>query len=144
MEPEPTPRAARTRAALAALLALATFALYARVAGHQLLHFDDDRYLTANPVVAAGLTADGVRWATDLGPDDYNLPGYFDTKKGTASPRWKYYRLNNRSHNTLTPGDALHFPEFVPVSRGRDAAPSSRGRPAKAYLRMPSRAMMRW
>lgn len=53
------------------------------------------------------LDADGVRWATDLGPDDYNLPGYFDTKKGTASPRWKYYRLNNRSHNTLTPGDAL-------------------------------------
>lgn len=53
------------------------------------------------------LDSDGVRWATDLGPDDYNLPGYFDTKKGTAGPRWKYYRLNNRSHNTLTPGDAL-------------------------------------
>lgn len=53
------------------------------------------------------LDADGLRWATDLGPDDYNLPGYFDTKKGTASPRWKYYRLNNRSNNTLTPGDAL-------------------------------------
>ena len=53
------------------------------------------------------LDADGVRWAGDLGPDDYNLPGYFDTKKGTASPRWKYYRLNNHSHNTLTPGDAL-------------------------------------
>ena len=35
-------------------------------------------------------------------------------------------------------------PEFVPVSRGRNAAPSSRGRPAQAYLRMPSRAMMRW
>jgi tetratricopeptide (TPR) repeat protein len=55
--------ARRSRAALAALLALATFALYARVAGHQFLHFDDDQYLTANPVVAAGWTAAGVRWA---------------------------------------------------------------------------------
>jgi hypothetical protein len=53
------------------------------------------------------LDADGIRWATELGTDDYNLPGYFDTKKGTAGPRWKYYRLNNRSHNTLTPADAL-------------------------------------
>ncbi|MCX6955192.1 MAG: heparinase II/III family protein [Verrucomicrobia bacterium] len=53
------------------------------------------------------LDADGVRWAADLGPDDYNLPGYFDHKAGTKAPRWKYYRLNNRSHNTLTPGDAL-------------------------------------
>ena len=47
------------------------------------------------------LDADGVRWAQDLGPDDYNLPAYFGAK------RWSYYRLNNRSHNTLTPGDAL-------------------------------------
>ncbi len=49
------------------------------------------------------LDADGVRWITDLGPDDYNLPGYFDSK----APRWRYYRLNNFSHNTLTPGGAL-------------------------------------
>jgi Heparinase II/III-like protein len=53
------------------------------------------------------LDADGVRWAEDLGPDDYNLPGYFGAK------RWTYYRLNNRSHNTLTPGDALQNPKAV-------------------------------
>ncbi len=54
------------------------------------------------------LDADGVRWATDLGPDDYNLPGYFNFKPGARpAPRWTYYRLNNRSHNTLTPADAL-------------------------------------
>jgi hypothetical protein len=51
------------------------------------------------------LDADGVRWAQDLGPDDYNLPAYFGAK------RWSYYRLNNRSHNTLTPGDALQDPK---------------------------------
>jgi hypothetical protein len=47
------------------------------------------------------LDADGVRWASDLGPDDYDLPGYFGDR------RWTYYRLNNRSHNTLTPADRL-------------------------------------
>jgi len=51
------------------------------------------------------LDADGVRWAQDLGPDDYNLPKYFESKEGGL--RWTYYRLNNFSHNTLTPGTAL-------------------------------------
>lgn len=53
------------------------------------------------------LDADGVRWAQDLGPDDYNLPAYF------GANRWTYYRLNNRSHNTLTPGDALQSVKAV-------------------------------
>ncbi len=51
------------------------------------------------------LDADGVRWAQDLGPDDYNLPAYFGAK------RWTYFRLNNFSHNTLTPGSALQAPK---------------------------------
>ena len=41
----------------------------------------------------------GVRWAVDLGGDDYDLPGYWDS--GAEGERWKYYRLNNWSHNTL-------------------------------------------
>ena len=40
--------------------------------------------------------ADGVRWALDLGGDDYNLPGYF------GGQRWTYYRLRTEGHNTLT------------------------------------------
>jgi hypothetical protein len=51
------------------------------------------------------LDADGVRWATDLGPDNYNLPGYFHAQ------RWSYFRLTNFSHNTLTPGTALQAPK---------------------------------
>ncbi len=39
----------------------------------------------------------GVRWARDLGSDNYNLPGYWDRKKG--GKRWSYYRLNSASHN---------------------------------------------
>ncbi|MFO8013018.1 MAG: heparinase II/III family protein [Phycisphaerae bacterium] len=41
------------------------------------------------------LDALGVRWAVDLGSDNYNLPGYFGGK------RWTYYRLRTESHNTL-------------------------------------------
>ena len=41
------------------------------------------------------LDALGVRWAEDLGRDDYNLPGYFGKK------RWTYFRLRTESHNTL-------------------------------------------
>lgn len=45
------------------------------------------------------LDALGERWALDLPPDDYNLPGYFDIKK---QQRWTYYRLRTEGHNTLT------------------------------------------
>ncbi|MFA5110268.1 MAG: heparinase II/III family protein, partial [Desulfobaccales bacterium] len=41
------------------------------------------------------LEADGVRWALDLGPDDYDLTGYF------GQNRWDYYRLRAEGHNTL-------------------------------------------
>jgi hypothetical protein len=54
------------------------------------------------------MDADGQRWAMDLGPDNvgaqYTLPGYFETKNGK---RWTYFRTNNHSHNTVTPGDVL-------------------------------------
>lgn len=43
------------------------------------------------------LDADGVRWASDLGPDDYDLPYYFVYAK-----RWDYYRVSTTGHNTLT------------------------------------------
>lgn len=53
------------------------------------------------------LDADGVRWATDLGRDDYTMPGYFEV----GGRRWSYFRLNNRSHNTVTPSDQLQDPK---------------------------------
>jgi hypothetical protein len=40
----------------------------------------------------------GVRWARDLGSDDYNLPDYF-TGGTQTSTRWTYFRLNSFSHN---------------------------------------------
>jgi len=44
----------------------------------------------------------GVRWARDLGSDDYNMAGYWDGKRGGR--RWSYYRLNSASHNVIMLG----------------------------------------
>ena len=53
----------------------------------------------------------GVRWASDLGAQNY----YSIMSKGWAlfnrkqdSDRWRVYRVNNFSHNTLTLGGKLH------------------------------------
>ena len=42
------------------------------------------------------MDAEGVRWATELGSDDYNMEGYF-----SDSLRWSYYRLRAEGQNTL-------------------------------------------
>lgn len=42
------------------------------------------------------LDADGVRWAMDLGPDDYGLPDYFKPQM-----RSRYYRTSTIGHNTI-------------------------------------------
>jgi len=47
------------------------------------------------------LDAGGVRWAIDLGSDNYNMPGYF------GGNRWKYFRMTNHSHNTLVIGEKI-------------------------------------
>ena len=41
------------------------------------------------------MEAQGVRWALDLGSDNYNLPGYF------GKQRFDYWRLKSESHNVL-------------------------------------------
>jgi hypothetical protein len=41
------------------------------------------------------LDAGGVRWASDLGPEDYDLPGYFGARRNS------YYRVRTEAHNTL-------------------------------------------
>ncbi len=46
------------------------------------------------------LEAFGERWASDLGPDDYDLPGYWEMTEGGR--RWDYFRLGSLSHNVVT------------------------------------------
>jgi hypothetical protein len=55
--------------------------------------------------------AKGVRWARDLGAQDYHSLEskgikLFDMKQ--QSDRWKVFRTNNRSHNVLTINHQLH------------------------------------
>ena len=63
------------------------------------------------------LDALGVRWARDLGSDNYNLPNYWDRKRG--GKRWSYYRLNSKSHNVPLLGgedqDPLAKSSFIKV-----------------------------
>jgi len=47
------------------VLALGTFALYSPVAGFSFVDFDDDEYVTDNPITQAGLTWKGFKWAFD-------------------------------------------------------------------------------
>lgn len=53
------------------------------------------------------LEAGGVRWAKDLGSDDYNLPGYWTM--GVGGKRWTYYRLNSFSHNVPLLGNKNQY-----------------------------------
>lgn len=52
--------------------------------------------------------AHGTRWIHDLGGDNYNMPAYFGRK------RFTYYRLQNRSHNTLEIGGRLQNADSKP------------------------------
>jgi hypothetical protein len=56
----------------------------------------DHAHLDAGSFV---VEAKGVRWAVDLGPDDYDLPGY--SHDDGDEQRWTYYRLRAEGHNTL-------------------------------------------
>ena len=72
------------------------------------------------------LDALGVQWATELGSDDYNMPGYFsrvvDGKYPLNAQRWKFYRMRAEGQNTLVidpdtladqdPGAAAKIVEF--------------------------------
>lgn len=53
------------------------------------------------------LDAGGVRWAKDLGSDDYNLDGYW--AMGVNGKRWSYYRLNSFSHNVPLLGNKNQY-----------------------------------
>ena len=47
----------------ASLLLAVVFTLYAGVGRNAFVNYDDDHYVTANPMVSRGLTSDGLRWA---------------------------------------------------------------------------------
>jgi hypothetical protein len=81
-------------------------ALYLACKGGQVDH--GHAHLDAGSFV---LDANGVRWAVDLGAQSYHSlesKGIELWDRGQNADRWDVFRLNNRSHNTLTIDDALH------------------------------------
>jgi hypothetical protein len=62
------------------------------------------------------LDALGQRWALDLGADDYNLPGYWET--GIEGPRWNYCRLRAEGHNTIVVNPSSR-PDQNPQSKAK-------------------------
>ncbi|WP_404477981.1 heparinase II/III family protein [Novosphingobium sp. BL-52-GroH] len=48
------------------------------------------------------LEGQGVRWASDLGTDSYQLPGYFDGKTPSGA-RYRIFRINTASHSAMMP-----------------------------------------
>ena len=65
------------------------------------------------------MEADGVRWAMDLGMQDYNSleeKGVKIWDKGQDAQRWQVYRYNNFVHNTLTVNNGLQLVEaYAPI-----------------------------
>ncbi|WP_322410836.1 DNRLRE domain-containing protein [Microbacterium invictum] len=55
----------------------------------------------------------GVRWASDLGVDDYNVPGYFD--RGPEGQRWTYYRKRAEGQNTVVVNPSKSAGQLVPA-----------------------------
>lgn len=65
------------------------------------------------------MESDGIRWALDLGMRDYQSlesKGFDIWNMEQESFRWKVFRYNNMSHNTLTVNDKLHIADAsVPI-----------------------------
>ncbi|MDP5241038.1 heparinase II/III family protein [Uliginosibacterium sp. 31-16] len=78
------------------------FAIKGGGAAHNHAHMDGGSFI---------LDLDGVRWAKDLGMQDYNSlesRGIDLWNMKQASPRWQVFRLGNAAHNTLSIDDSLH------------------------------------
>jgi uncharacterized protein YjdB len=59
----------------------------------------DDTLLSHHDLDSGSFVFDGlgIRWASDLGNESYNLPGFWDYKH----TRWTYYRKTTEGHNTI-------------------------------------------
>lgn len=68
--------------------------------------------------------AGGVRWAEDLGLQDYESLERLGVRLWDGKPggqRWQIFRLNNHSHNTLTIEGGLHRPDALATFARADA-----------------------
>ena len=61
----------------------------------------------------------GTRWVSELGADNYGLPGYF------GGGRFQWYRKNSRGHNTLQFNGSIHDSRGCVAGTGDASAPAS-------------------
>jgi hypothetical protein len=61
----------------------------------------------------------GTRWVSELGADNYGLPGYF------GGQRYGYYRKSSRGHNTLQFNGSIHDSHACVAGTGDASAPAS-------------------
>lgn len=74
------------------------------------------------------LDTDGVRWAYDIGPESYHGIESRNMRLWSSaqdSDRWRIFRLNNFSHNTLVIDDQLQRAKGVATVRSFTAGPDS-------------------
>ncbi|MDR1172169.1 MAG: heparinase II/III family protein [Bacteroidales bacterium] len=72
------------------------------------------------------MDADGVRWASDFGAENYNsleTKGVDLWNSSQNSQRWQVFRYNNRAHNTLTVDDQLHVVKGYANIRSASSSP---------------------
>jgi len=62
----------------------------------------------------------GLRWAADLGSDNYGLPGFWDKDLGGA--RWRLYRNRAEGHNTLVINPGAAHEDQYPMAKGKMVA----------------------
>jgi len=79
-------------------LTVATLAVYWQVTSHDFLIYDDDKYVTQNPIVRAGVTCQGLRWAfTETYEGNWHpvtwLSHMLDCRFFDLNPFW--HHLNN-------------------------------------------------
>src|ERR1017187_104573 len=83
--------------AVCLVLAAMTFAVFGQTAGFGFVDYDDDKYVYETPVVARGLTRDGIIWA-------FRPP----TTSNQQPMSWLSHILDSQLHG-LHPG-GRHFP----------------------------------
>src|SRR5947208_530433 len=55
-------------------LALVTFGVFWQIHSHEFLNYDDMKFVTLNPHVTGGLSAESIKWAFSSSPEYYWRP----------------------------------------------------------------------
>ena len=72
-----------------------TFAVYGQTLGYDFVNYDDDQYVSQNPIVSAGLTFKGIAWAFG----HYQLNNWVPLTMLSHMLDCQFYHLNAGEHH---------------------------------------------